>query len=86
LELKSLLPDESNDSSLVEKQAHRLAELRELYEPFVQALSDYFCFSVPRFFPDRPAPDNWQTSAWTKRAPGITELPSGAVRADEHFG
>lgn len=66
--------------------AERLIGIRELYEPFLQALSDYFWIPLPRFFPDRSAPDNWQTSAWTKRAPGITELPAGQIPIDRHFG
>jgi hypothetical protein len=65
-------------------QAARLGELRQLYEPFLAALSRYFWISLPRFFPDRSAPDNWQTTPWTTRAPGITDLQSG--RVDEHFG
>jgi hypothetical protein len=67
-------------------QVDRLVELRELYEPFVEALSRYFYFSVPRFFPSGRVVDNWQSTAWTKRAPGITELPVTPMRADEHFG
>ena len=64
----------------------RLAEIRSLYEPFLQSLATYFCFFLPRFFPERTAPDNWQTTPWARRAPGITELPAGSIRADEHFG
>ncbi len=64
----------------------RLSELRALYEPFLQALADYFCLRLPRFFPDQSKPDNWQTSAWTERAPGITELPAGMPISGKHFG
>ena len=67
------------------ERAARLNELRGLYEPFIEGLATYFQFRVPRFFPERTKPDNWQTSAWTKRAPGITELPAGPA-PDEHFG
>jgi hypothetical protein len=67
-------------------QFQRLASLRELYEPFLVALGNHFCLLLPRFVPDEAKPDNWQTSAWTKRAPGITELPAGGLRADKHFG
>jgi hypothetical protein len=66
--------------------AKRLVAMRLLYEPYLLALSSYFHLSVPRFFPARSTPDNWQTSAWTKRAPGITELSLGNPPADEHFG
>jgi hypothetical protein len=80
----ALLPGDS--SGLSPEQAARLAELRELYEPFLAALAEFLRFPLPGFFPDRPAPDNWQTSAWTKRAPGLTDLPGRRLRGDEHFG
>jgi len=36
------------------------------------------------FFPARPTADNWQTSAWMPRTPGIRELPQ--LEPDgEHF-
>jgi hypothetical protein len=63
----------------------RLRELRALYEPFLLALSAYFCLRLPPFVPERTVSDNWQSSPWTKRAPGITELAAGAT-PEEHFG
>ncbi len=41
-----------------------LAELRHLYEPYVQALADFFLFDLPPWQGDPKAQDNWQTSAW----------------------
>jgi hypothetical protein len=61
----------------------RLAELRELYEPFVNALSRHFLLTLPPILADDSKADNWQTSAWTPRAPGIGGLPTAA--AGEHF-
>jgi hypothetical protein len=60
----------------------KLAELRGMYEPFVDALSRHFLFNLPPIVPDKPPVDNWQTSAWMRRAPGIVRLP---VVGDEHF-
>ena len=61
-----------------------LAELRELYEPFVNALAAHFQFDLPPFFPDKPGVDNWQTSPWSPRSPDLGALP--AARAEEeHF-
>ncbi len=85
-EIMSLRRSDSDAGGLSDDEVQRLGELRGLYEPFLEALSRHFLFRVPRFFPDRHAPDNWQTSAWTKRAPGITELPAGSAPADRHFG
>jgi ion channel len=61
----------------------RLAELRSMYEPFVQALADYFLFEVPPFLCDKPTIDNWRTSAWTRRAARLETLGSEPI--DEHF-
>jgi hypothetical protein len=63
--------------------AKALVELRELYEPFVNALADHFQFELPAFQPDKPTVDNWQTSPWTARSPDLGALPAAA--ADEHF-
>jgi len=42
----------------------KLADLRELYEPYAHALSDFLLFSLPHWLPDPDTSDNWQTSAW----------------------
>ena len=57
-----------------------LVELRVLYEPFVNALAIYFQFVLPPFQPEKPPVDNWQTSPWTPRSPGL-----GGLSAEEHF-
>ena len=62
--------------------AAALADLRALYEPFVNALARHFLFTMPPFQPDKPPVDNWQTSPWTPRSPGL----GGLTRArDNHF-
>ena len=63
--------------------AAKLAELRGMYEPFVNGLAGYFLFKLPDFFPARQTADNWQTSAWMPRTPGIRELPQ--LEPGEHF-
>jgi hypothetical protein len=60
-----------------------LAELRALYEPFVNALAYYFELALPSFLPEKPPVDNWQTSAWMRRSPGLSGLH--AATADDHF-
>ena len=67
------------DVSLAEK---KLTELRAMYEPVVYGLSQRLLFNLPAFAPDKPAVDNWQTSPWSKRTPGIGNLP---YVGDEHF-
>jgi hypothetical protein len=64
--------------------AKALAELRGLYEPFINALEAHFQFELPPFLPDKPPVDNWQTSAWMRRSPGLRGLPAARIE-DEHF-
>jgi hypothetical protein len=61
----------------------RLAELRGLYESFVAGLAVHFRLTVPVVWPADEKPDNWQTSAWMRRADPLTAL--GADPADDHF-
>jgi len=61
----------------------RLTELRGMYEPFVNALSERLLMSLPAIVAHEPIWDNWQRSAWMKRTPGIGKLPGAA--SDEHF-
>ena len=63
--------------------AAALAELRGLYEPFVNALASHFLFAMPPFQPVKPPVDNWQTSPWLPRSPSLGGLAK--VRADGHF-
>ncbi|HMC66593.1 MAG TPA: potassium channel family protein, partial [Gemmataceae bacterium] len=62
----------------------RLAELRGMYEPFVNALARHFVLALPPIDPEHVVADNWQTSAWTRRTPGIGKLPV-TDPSDEHF-
>lgn len=62
----------------------KMAELRAMYEPFVNALSHYLKFHLPPMFTEKHAVDNWQTSAWTRRTAGFRRLPI-LNDGDEHF-
>jgi hypothetical protein len=46
-----------------------LADLRETYEPFVDALARYMHVSLPPWVADKDALDDWQASAWDERMP-----------------
>jgi hypothetical protein len=59
-----------------------LTELRGLYEPFVHALGEFLLIDLPPVNPEREPVDNWQTSAWMRRAAGIGELPAVDPRDD----
>jgi hypothetical protein len=43
-----------------------LRELRQMYEPYVQALSAYLLMALPPWVRVTVMPDRWQTSAWEK--------------------
>jgi hypothetical protein len=42
----------------------KLSELRRMYEPYVQALSNYLLISLPPWFRISETPDSWQISDW----------------------
>jgi Ion channel len=42
----------------------RLAELREMYEPYARALSDWLLMPLPPWILPPDSIDNWKTSAW----------------------
>jgi Ion channel len=63
----------------------KLTELRGLYEPFVNALAEFFMFNLPPVVVEKPTVDNWQTSAWTQRTPGIGHLSLDRLE-EGHFG
>lgn len=66
-----------------ESSIQKLNELREMYEPFLVALATYFQFELPPIVTEQVSADNWQRSAWLKRAPGIGNLTTD--HTDEHF-
>ncbi len=65
------------------KREMRLAELRGMYEPFVQALSLRFLMPLPPVMVEGEPVDNWQTSAWMRRTRGIGQLRA-AEPGDDH--
>lgn len=44
-----------------DRAQERLREMRRLYEPYAEALSAYFCMSMPPWIADQPHKDNWLT-------------------------
>jgi hypothetical protein len=63
--------------------AKALAELRGLYEPFVNALAVELQFALPLFVLAKRPVDNWQTSPGMERSPGLGDLQAAGAR-DEH--
>src|ERR1051325_2800907 len=67
--------------------AGKLAELRLMYEPYVNSLSNYLMMPLPRWVPARATADNWRTSAW-ERTPQTPPAPLQrcAARANQLTG
>jgi hypothetical protein len=63
----------------------KLTELRELYEPFVNALGGYFLFRLPPVLPEGRLTDNWRTTAWARRGPQLEGLSATQPDGDDHF-
>lgn len=42
----------------------KLGELRDMYEPYICALSKYFCITLPPWMHEFAHRDNWQMSVW----------------------
>ena len=62
----------------------KLAELRGMYESYVQSLSRFLEISLPPWTIDPGKKDNWQSSPWEKKA----ARPGGEEKVparDEHF-
>jgi Ion channel len=62
----------------------KLGELRGLYEPFVCGLAALLLMPTPPVVPEKTVVDNWQTSAWMRRAAGFGKLPAIDPN-DDHF-
>ncbi len=48
---------------------HNLRELRQMYEPHVQRLSEYLLMTLPPWVPLTVTPDTWQITAWERFSP-----------------
>jgi hypothetical protein len=51
----------------------KLAQLRDMYEPYLEALSRYFYMQLPPWILAKEIADNWKTSAWG-RITGFTAV------------
>lgn len=68
-----------------ETAAHRLAEFRRLYEPYVHSLAEYLRLPLPPWTHPAPRADNWQISAWEKRAAAEAAVATDHAADDDHF-
>jgi len=64
--------------------ALKLTELREMYEPYVNALARHLNHSLPPWIPEKKGRDNWETTAWAKTS-GMTDENPAHLLHDDHF-
>jgi len=63
----------------------RLSELREMYEPFVEGLSERLLMPVAPWMVENRKADNWKTTAWA-RISGETNPSAGSATGEkDHF-
>jgi hypothetical protein len=61
----------------------KLHELRQMYEPYVNALAHHLSQTLPPWIPEKKGKDNWQTTAWAKTS---AENGKEAISLlDDHF-
>jgi hypothetical protein len=65
-----------------EAVGRRLAELRQLYEPYVHTLAAYFRVNIPPWVAQEKWADNWQVALW-ERPTAMEVVPKGS--RGEHF-
>lgn len=82
--LRLILAEAGLQLSQGEEAEQRLAQLREMYEPYLYALSHYFRLTIPPWFLESSRRDNWQTSAWDRKT-GVTSAATTGEDEDEHF-
>jgi len=82
--LRKLLIDAGLPHRSNQQVKEKINELRGMYEPFVNALSQRLLFTLPPVMGEEGVADNWQRSAWMQRTPGIGSLPA-AKHDGVHF-
>jgi hypothetical protein len=62
---------------------HKLATMRQMYEPYVYALANHLNQTLPPWIPTGKGKDNWQTTAWGQST-GLMKAEAALVH-DDHF-
>jgi hypothetical protein len=77
---------EANGLKLLRGSAadQKLTELRQMYEPYVNAMSSFLAITIPPWIPEASPADNWQTSAWGSDSKfQRADVPKGSK--EKHF-
>ena len=60
----------------------RLAQLRRMYEPYMNVLADYLAMPLPPWIHAKDVVDNWQTSAWETNPQRLATMFEGVCGRD----
>ena len=82
IRLREMLAEASIGLRSGDDATERLSQLRNSYEPYVNALSQFLLISLPPWFLSTGRSDNWQTSAWERTS---LRLPASKQDPDDHF-
>jgi hypothetical protein len=63
----------------------KIRELRQMYEPYVNALASFLFITTPAWIPQKENLDNWQTSAWGRISTSTASAARLEPQEDEHF-
>ncbi|GCE10963.1 potassium channel family protein [Tengunoibacter tsumagoiensis] len=69
----------------IEMAEDRVAELRAMYEPFVNALARFLLLPLPEWLLENVSADDWQTSAWDHFSL-VKQRPLNRLKATEKTG
>jgi hypothetical protein len=61
----------------------RLNDLREMYEPYANALGQHFLMALPPWIPKPRPHDNWQTTSWGRIASPFAVSDPFSVQSEE---
>ncbi len=67
------------DSEVTEKH---LAQIRGMYEPFIEGLAQHLLISLPKWLKEPDQVDDWQTSAWDHFLESSPHTVDRAIRGD----
>ena len=82
--LRSKLAEHGTALCATPEAEKKLLELRRMYEPYVNALTNHLSQPLPPWLPEKKGKDNWQTTAWAQTA-GVMDKDAVPAVHDDHF-
>jgi Ion channel len=83
LRIRELLTEAGLEFSSGPAEDEKLKKLRAMYEPYVNALSEYLAIALPPWIHKKAITDNWKTSAWG-RISGTLADDGPSTGVDDH--